>query len=53
MSKVLHFFGHVGILSLNAVALYGGYVPGKYAPLAVAVQGLAHAALALLNHKDN
>lgn len=50
MSKFLHFLGHVGIAALNAVVLYGGFVPGKYAPLAVALQGAAHATLALVNH---
>jgi len=52
MSKFTHFLGHVVIAGLNVIALYGGYVPGKYAPVAVAVQGLAHAVLALINHKS-
>lgn len=51
MSKTLHILGHVGIMVLTGVVMYAGLVPGKYAPLAVAAQGLAQAALALINHK--
>jgi hypothetical protein len=51
MSKFVHGLGHFTILALNAAALYSGFIPGKYAPVAVAVQGLAHAILALVNHK--
>lgn len=50
MSRFWHGFGHVAIAALNAASLYGGLIPGKYAPVAVAVQGLAHAILALVNH---
>ena len=51
MSKLIHALGHAAIMVAGFVAVYGGYVPGKYAPLALAAQGLAQAILALVNHK--
>jgi len=51
MGKILHLLGHAGIIALTFAATYYQFVPGKYAPLAVAVGGAAQAALALLNHK--
>lgn len=50
MTKFWHALGHVGIIALTAVATYSGLVPGKFAPLAVAVGGAAQALLGLLNH---
>ena len=50
MSKFLHILGHVGIVALHLGAQYAGLVPGKYQPLALALQGAAQAALALVNH---
>lgn len=51
MSKTLHILGHIGIVALTGIALYAGLVPGKYAPIAVAAQGLAQAILAMVNKK--
>lgn len=51
MNKLTHALGHVVIMVVTFVALYAGYVPGKYAPVALAAQGLAQAILALVNHK--
>lgn len=51
MSKTLHILGHVGIMALTGIVMYAGLVPGKYAPLALAAQGLAQAILAMVNSK--
>jgi hypothetical protein len=51
MSKFWHAAGHVVLIGLGIAAQYGGLVPGPYAPLALAVQGLAQAILALTQHK--
>jgi hypothetical protein len=50
MSKFVHALGHLGLIIAGAVAQYSGYIPGKYKPLALAVQGVSQAALALVNH---
>lgn len=51
MSNLLHRLGHLAIIVVTFVALYGGYVPGKYAAIAIAAQGLAQAILAELKLK--
>lgn len=50
MSRFLHVLGHAALIGLNLVVAYYHLVPGRYAPLAVAVGGLAQAVLALVNH---
>lgn len=50
MSRFLHGLGHVVLIALGAVAQYSSFVPGKYHPLALAVQGVAQTVLALTNH---
>lgn len=50
MSKFWHGVGHVVLIALGAAAQYGGYIPGKFSALAIAVQGVAQAILALYNH---
>jgi len=51
VSRFKHAMGQLGLIVLGAVAQYGGFIPGKYGPLSLAVQGIAQAALALRNHK--
>lgn len=51
MSKTVHLLGHVVIVGLTVVSLYAGLIPGKYASVALAAQGLAQTILALVNHK--
>ena len=51
MSKFKHLLGHAVLIVAGLVVSYAGLVPGKYAPLALAVQGVAQAALALVNHR--
>ena len=51
MSKLTHLLGHAGLVAAGLVVSYAGLVPGKYAPLALAIQGVAQAVLALANHK--
>lgn len=50
MSRFLHGAGHVALIGLGFAVQYGSFVPGKYKPLALAVQGLAQAILAIVNH---
>lgn len=50
MSKFLHGLAHVGIAVLNIAAVSSGFVPAKYAPIAIAVQGLAQTILGMVNH---
>lgn len=50
MTKFAHILGHVAIVVLTGIVLYAHLVPARYAPVAIAAQGLAQAILALVNH---